>query len=87
MQDAVTRTTRMAAMAGLAALWCIAPAGARPASQAAIAPVAADVDMGESLRTMAPSVYARLRGQERAQGLLDIVVADENLHALLLRFT
>ena len=81
MQDAVTRTTRMAAMAGLAALWCIAPAGARPASQAAIAPVAADVDMGESLRTMAPSVYARLRGQERAQGLLFATLAARTARA------
>lgn len=70
MQGATTRTMGAGAVAGLAALWLMTSAAALPASQAPAPQVAADVDMGESLRTLAPAVYARLMAQERAQDLL-----------------
>jgi hypothetical protein len=75
MPDATRRTTSAAAVAGLVAFWILAAGAARPASQAPSAPAAVDVDADESLRTLAPAVYARLVGQERAQGLFFATLA------------
>jgi hypothetical protein len=74
MPRATRRPTSAIALAGVVALWSIA-ATARPVEQALSTPAAAAVDADEPLRTLAPAVYARLVGQERAQGLFFATLA------------
>jgi hypothetical protein len=69
MQGAMTRAAKAGAAAGLAAFGFAVSVAGGPALEPRSAQVAAEADAGEALRTIAPAVYARLIGQERAQGL------------------